>query len=433
MADNMAATTQAKKARPWWVEQRTFVVPATLKPRIQNLAEELQMHYCFIVSKVVIETKKVPTTHKGISSRYFKHFIGSDYADYVEQLKTWNIIEVNPSYWSGEDGFCMGYRLHPAALAAPKVKLCFRKKQVHPRRDKSKLTDDVAEFVHGNLKRLTVRADLLPQADLIDEVAAENWAEAIHFEQFNVHYSPKAKRLYHAAINMPKVARRNLILKADPAVPLFEYDVKSCTPVILLGLADDPAEKATLKLLLDGDIYATIASESGVTKDRDDIKQDFMKFVNGAVQNYIHTFFHSHMPCLTERLMNGKNAEKGMAWFGQRVESEIMAQEVPRKLMNVGGSSTINVQNQATPLTCGGNPEGILYIPMHDGWLGIEQHEQQIAAKVRQEFLRCLGYWVTITKTELATGAKRVLIAGTPQVAAGIVVAPLHPATPRRC
>jgi hypothetical protein len=51
---------------------------------------------------------------------------------------------------------------------------------------------------------------------------------------------------------------------------------------------------------------------------------------------------------------------------------------------------------------------------MHDGWLGIERDEQQIAATVRQEFFRCLGYWVTITKTELATGAKRVLIAGPP-------------------
>jgi hypothetical protein len=350
MAGNLAATTRAKKERPWWVEHRTFVIPATLQVRIKNLPPEIQVLFCFIVSKIVIETKKAPASHKGISSKYFKYFIGGDYADYVRQLKAWDIIEINPSYWSGEDGFCMGYRLHPTALAAPKVKLCFRKKQVHPSRDKSELTDDVADFVYRNLKRLTVRTDLLPQADLIDEVAAENWAEAIHFEQFNVHYSPKARRLYHVAINMPKVARKNLILKADPAVPLFEYDLKSCTPVILLGLTDDPTEKATLKLLLDGDIYATIANESRVIKDRDTIKEDFMRFVNGAVQNYIYTFFHTHMPCLTERLMKGKNSEKGMAWFGQRVESEIMAQEVPRKLMKVGGANNVNVQTQPTPL-----------------------------------------------------------------------------------
>ncbi len=124
----------------------------------------------------------------------------------------------------------------------------------------------------------------------------------------------KAKRLYHAAITMPKVARRNLILKSDPALPLFEYDVKSCTPVILLGLTHDPAEKAKLKTLLDGDIYTTIATESGVTKDRDKIKQDFMLFLNGTVQNYVHKFFHTNLPSLTEWLI--KNRRQKGAWRG---------------------------------------------------------------------------------------------------------------------
>jgi hypothetical protein len=312
-------------------------------------------------------------------------------------------------------GFPKAYRLSATALAAPKVKVCFRKKQVQPVRDKSELTDEVAKFVYRNLKRLSVRTDLLPQADPFDEVAAEDWAEAIHFEQFNVHYSPKAKRLYHAAITMPKVARKNLILKADPALPLFEYDVKSCTPVILLGVAHDPAERATLTSLLDGDIYTAIATEAGVTKERDDIKRDFMLFVNGSVQNYVHTFFHTHLPSLTEYLMARKGAEKGMAWFGQAVEADIMAQKVPSHLMNVGGANNIAVQTQPTPLTCGGNPEGILYIPMHDGWLGIERDEQLIAATVRGQFFRCLGYWVTIKKKKLATGEETRLVGGVPQ------------------
>ena len=141
-----------------------------------------------------------------------------------------------------------------------------------------------------------------------------------------------------------------------------------------------------------------------------------MMFVNGSVRNYIHTYFHKHLPALTEMVMKGKNADKGLAWFGQSVEAEIMVQKVPRQLMD-SGTLNNNVQNQLTnPLTCGGNPEGILYIPMHDGWLGVERDEQQIAAAVRQEFFRCLGYWVTITKTELASGVKTVLMAGTPQV-----------------
>lgn len=433
MAENVAATTQTKKERPWWVKQRTFAIPSTLHAHIKNAPTEIQVFFCYIVSKVVIETKKCPLLFKGIASKYFKDFIGSSYRDYLNMLQEWRIIEINEQYLNDPDeGFCKSYRLHRTARAARKVKVCFQKKQVHPLKDKSKLTDDVAEFVHCNLKRLTVRTDLMPQADPIDEVAAEDWAEAIHFEQFNVHYSPHARRLYHAAIVMPKVARKNLILKADASVPLFEYDIKSCMPVILLGIPKEPTENTTLKALLDGDIYTTIANECGVTDSRDDIKQEFLRFVNGGVRNYVYTFFHQHLPTLAEWSLEGKGAKKGMAWYGQSVEADIMAQKVPRQLMD-SGTLNNNVQNQSNPpLTCGGNPEGILYIPMHDGWLGVERDEQQIAAAVRQEFFRCLGYWVTITKTELATGAKRVLIAGPPQVATGIEVAPLRPATPPR-
>ena len=213
---------------------------------------------------------------------------------------------------------------------------------------------------------------------------------------------------------MPKVARRNLVLKDDPALPLYEYDVKSCMPVILLGLVQDPAERTVLTALLDGDIYTTIATERGVTDSRDDIKQEFLRFVNGGVRNYVYTFFHEHLPTLAELALRGKGAEKGMAWFGQRVESEIMVQEVPRQLLNVGGANNINVQNQTTsPFTSRGNSEAeILYIPMHDGWLGIERDEQKIAETVRNEFFRRLGYWVTIKKTKLATGEETILLTG---------------------
>ena len=375
------------------------------------------MAYCFIVHKVVIETKKHPTLHRGISSTYFKDFVGSEYRDYLNELKAWRIIEINESYLNAEgSGFCKGYRLHSNAREANKVKLRFKKKVVQPLRDKSKLTDDVAKFVHDNLKRLTVRTDLLAQTDVVDEADAKDWAERIHFEAFNVHYSPKAKRLYHAAILMPKVARRNLILKADASVPLFEYDIKSCMPVILLGLIQDPAERATLTTLLAGDIYTAIATERGITKDRDDIKDDFLMFINGGVHNYVYAFFRQHLPTLAAWALSGKGAEKGkgMACFGQRVESEIMAQEVPRQLIQAGTAPN-NVNYSTLSLTSRGNPDdGVLYIPMHDGWLGIERDELGIAEAVRNEFHRRFGYWVTITKTKLATGQETVLVSGPP-------------------
>ena len=413
----MSSALRAKRDnRPWWVKQRRFVIPSTLDAKIQGLPEEIRLNYCFIVSKVVVETKKHPTLYRNISSVYFGDFVGSGYRAYLDRLKEWDIIEINDAYLNGGgSGFTKSYRLHPTAQAAGKVKIRFDKKVVQPLRDNSKLTDDVAELVHRGLKRLGVRTDLLAQADVTDEVDAEDWAERIHFEAFSVHYSEKTKRLYHAAILMPRVARKNLILKADATVPLFEYDVKSCMPVILLGLIQDSTERTALAALLDGDIYTAIASEQGVTHSRNDIKQEFLMFLNGGVRNYVYKFFHQHLPALAELVLKGKGAGKGMAWFGQRVESEIMVQEVPRQFIQTGMPNSVN---QSPPsLTSGGNPaDEILYVPMHDGWLGVERDEQRIAEAVRREFHRRLGYWVTITKTKLATGEETVLVSNVPRM-----------------
>ncbi len=417
MPENVAATAPAKKEWPWWVKQRRFVVPATLQRHMRNAPEGVQVILCSIVSRIVTATKKHPEHFANIPSTEFKNVVGSDYKGYMDALNEWRIIDFNNRYSNAEGrSFCKSYRLHPSANAADKVMVSFDKKQVHPPRDKSKLTNDVAKFVHRNLKRLSIRNDLLPQANLIDEVEAINSAVRVYFEQFNVHYAPHAKRLYHTVIQMPAVARKNLILKADASVPLFEYDIKSCMPVILLGIPKPPAENTTLKAFLDGDIYTAIASECSVTDSRDDIKQEFLRFVNGGVRNYVYTFFHQHLPTLAEWALGGKGAKKGMAWYGQSVEAEIMVQDVPRQLINVGGANNIIVQNQFNSLICGGNPDdAILYIPMHDGWLGIERDEQKIAATVRAEFFRRLDYRITITKTELATGTETVLPATAPQ------------------
>ncbi len=408
-----AASTLVKNEHPLWVRQRFFVIPSKLQAKLNGVPGEVQEILCSIVSMIIIATKKNPEHFANITSIEFKNSIGSNYRGYLDLLADeWHIVSINDRYSNAEGKeFSKSYRLHPSAVAANKVMVGFDKKVIQPLRDYSKLDNDVATFVHQNLNRLAVRNDLLPQANPIDKVEAINSAVKVHWGRFNVHYAPHAKRLYHTAISMPKIARRNLILKADASVPLFEYDVKSCMPVILLGLIKDPAERATLTALLDGDIYTTIANEQGVTKHRDYIKDDFLFFLNGGIRNYVYTFFHEHLPTLAEWALTGKGAKKGMAWYGQSVEAEIMAQNVPRQINGTGTPSNSVQKIKSNSLICGGNPvEGILYIPMHDGWLGVERDEQHIAATVRAEFFRRLGYWVGITKTELATGTETVLV-----------------------
>ena len=67
----MPPSPQPNRQRPWWVEQRTFVVPTTLQAHIQNLPEQIQIFFCFIVSKVVIETKNYAANVKCDGDQWF--------------------------------------------------------------------------------------------------------------------------------------------------------------------------------------------------------------------------------------------------------------------------------------------------------------------------------------------------------------------------
>lgn len=390
-----------KDNRPTWIQQRRFVVPSSLKSKIFKFDEQSQLHHCYIVNKVVVETKERPKHFASISSKYFKNKIGSGYRDYINQLVTWRVIEVNDSYLAdGGKGFSKSYRLHPDVQRDPIVTMNFQKKVVQPLKDNSDLSTNLLRFVHDNLRRVSIKAQLKVEGDLIDEVDAEQSAELVYFKKFDLHYSKVARRLYHTIVLMPKVARNNLVFNENPAEPLYEYDVKSCHPVLLLTLMKDASERAEYFKLLDGDIFTTVAEASGVVADREDIKLELNRFVNGKVENYVHDYFKTHFPILTATVM--RQPKKEMARFGQKVESEIMTKVVPRGLLAQCTSSPSGV------LTCGGNSKPF-YIPMHDGWLGIEDDENVIAGLVRKEFARVTGgYQITITKTSLTNGVKKI-------------------------
>src|SRR5215469_5385855 len=88
--------------------------------------------------------------------------------------------------------------------------------------------------------------------------------------------------------------------------------------------------------------------------------------------------------------------------YGQRSSNVILfsvvqRKEVPRLLMSSGTKPKYETLNWTQSLICGGNSE-CLYIPMHDGWLGMERDEWRIAEVVREDFYKRVGYWVTITK-----------------------------------
>ena len=378
-----------------------------------------QINFCRIVSMVIIATKNNPAFFANIRSKDFKAAIGSDYRKYVDQLIAWEIIEANESYSNDpEKPFPKSFRLAGGSAAVQMEEIVFPMKVVQPLTDRSKLTDDVAAFVLRNLERLTVRSDLLPQANLVDWVNAKQWAKKIAWGQFNLHYSGGVKRMFHTVIEMPRIARRNLILKDSPTTPLYEYDIKSCHPVLLLALMKNDAERAAYLDLLAGDIYSTVGKACGIDADREDMKDDFLEFANGRSKNYFYKFFRVRFPQLVDRMDKIKKVRghKQMARGCQEAEAKIMTQIVPRLLMASGNQDKASILLNSTQRTliCVGDPEEILYIPMHDGWLGIEKDEHKIATVVRDDFLRRVGYWVTITKTPVAGGEKATLLQGPP-------------------
>ena len=385
---------------------------------MEGLPDDERLFYCYIVNKVRFETRKEPTQFKGISSTYFQNFIGSRYRQYINQLRDWRIIHISEHYQNADGhGFPKAYRLHRSALESPFVKVRFQKKQAHSLEDHSILTDEMAEFVLANCKRVGIKTDLAPQMSDVDEVDAEDFAERIFYGQYNVRYGRKVIRLYHTIIEMPSAARTNLVFSEDPTVHLCEYDVKSCHPVLLLSIMEDKKEKDALRQLLNGDIYTTIANESGVTDDRDTIKKDFLKFANGKTRNYFHRYFRKHFPRVTQYIDEHKD---GVAAWGQNGEALIMVKEVPQWLMGSAGSraaQSLNTKNSSkSSLTSWGNPEDILYVPMHDGWLGIEREEMRIGNFVRDRFYEHTQFWVTITKKDLVTGNEATLMKGAPAV-----------------
>ena len=87
-----------------------------------------------------------------------------------------------------------------------------------------------------------------------------------------------------------------------------------------------------------------------------------------------------------------------------------MIKTIPGILMNemVGGEKNKSGAKNLTTLSfiCGGTEtinvhKAPLYIPMHDGWMGIESEEEVIISHVKSIFLTLTGYEVVITKEKI--------------------------------
>ncbi len=387
-ATEMTKRERAVKDRPW-LKMRVFCITASLKRKMEadkTLTEKQKEWLAYIQNKVIIESREKPAFYVNIGSKYFQDRIGSNYRRWINYLIRKGELDENRSYWAGggDDAHPMSYRLTRTALGSGIVKVTYQRKKAQPPKSKPRQPsgDVVIEFVEKNLRKLTVAKTLVWGNDDIAHSRTHEFCVQIFHQRFDVHRGPQCRRLLHPVISMPKVGRANLQL-ADSTEQLFEYDVKSCHPVLMLNLFTDSAERRSYSQLLEADVYDGAAAVMQKALTRDEVKQDFMEAINRSERDlgvlekkWVYQFFRQKFPIFTEQVLNVRT---DLALFFQNEEAKLMVDELGR--------------------FCQAND--YFWIPCHDGWMGTAQHEQKIVGKVHELFHAYCGFWVAVSKLEL--------------------------------
>lgn len=158
-----------------------------------------------------------------------------------------------------------------------------------------------------------------------------------------------------------------------PATPLYEFDVKTCLPTLLLTLFSDPDESRRYRELLEGDTYNTIRDETGMRLGRDEVKRQFAMVINTKNRSEPWLFRHPIMQFFQERFplfVAGVLARRrDMAKHFQGLEASIMVHKVGRWCRE----------------------KGAFWIPEHDGFLSTLSEGKEIeivAAQFLEEGVR---------------------------------------------
>jgi len=324
-----------------WLKTRRFAITNSLATKLagSTLTTEEQEWCCYIQNKVLIELRE--QSWAGIHCRYFKDKIGTGYKKWIKKLCEWEELVVNNKYLM-PGGFSSGttkkYWIPSAALATGVVIRDFKADRVRLTKDNSKFSAATpwVEFIFQNLKQLSIAKDLLKIDDAVEDSDSHDYAKKVFSGEFNCHYGNKSRRLFHSIIQMPKVGRANLIWR-DTGKPLeFEFDIKSCHPVLLLTLITDATEREIYCRVLNHDIYDVIRVQDNIKDTRDGCKTEFLSFINYdkkshaiSQNNYVYKFFKHYFPILTETILK----KKKMALYLQNLEAQIMVDELGKLCM----------------------------------------------------------------------------------------------------
>lgn len=390
-----------------WLKIRKFAITKSLMARLEAetwLTDKESEYLCYIQNQVLRLSRKNPWKFVNVGAEYFEDKIGGRYRRWINLLIEWGELEINKDpetgkerYSDGSDGtkpFTKSYTVPLFAWASGQTTINF-KRRATPVKDHTDwaTADDITRYVHRCCSRLTVPKTLVSITDPIRDAAAHEFSRRVYWGDFRVRYGDNGKRMYHSIIEMPNVARAKLVWKENDWRPLFEYDIKSCHPVLLLPLFSDPWEWARFAVVLKNDVYTTIRDVLGIVADRDEMKIQFVictnsidKYVTSS-RGLVYRFFQEHFPIFTREVLDLRS---DLAAYLQQQESEIMVQALGRFCLE----------------------RNFFWIPCHDGWLGTEDGEAEMVKKVGEEFWKATGYAVQVERTGLQDGTSITIILG---------------------
>ncbi|MDR3409514.1 MAG: hypothetical protein P4L87_00965 [Formivibrio sp.] len=350
-----------------WLRTDHFAVTKSLRSILEAsaLPVQEQTRLAYIQNKVVIAADEGKWA--SVPRRYWADKCGGQYKRYVETLSDWGQLEVDPSYRSTgniKTSYPKSYRVPRSALGDGVCNVSLGRKRFRAPLPDNNPKDDVSRYALKCLSDLTVVKDgdfWLPE-DPIHRARVKSHCEHIAFKDFGLTYGTNCKRLFHRVVMTPAEGRRNL---KHYCLPLVEYDVKSCHPLLLVTFFDYDGERRRYQDLIATDIYTEIGNAMGVT-DRDLVKTDFLRVVNAGWkgpewlgQQYVFQFFQERFPHFTQSVLSTRT---DLALTLQNFEAGLMVQ----------GLGTY----------CRG--AGLFWIPQHDGWISTVSDGEIICGYARK-------------------------------------------------
>ena len=364
-----------------WLKLDWHAVTNSLRSKLEasGLSPEEQEGLASIQNKILTTEKDNDAGRlKYIHSDRWIAACGSDYRRHMNVLEDWGEFKSIHSYKAthDENGIPKPYWIPRPALDTGVCTMEFRRQRLRAPVQDNHPTDAASSYALKCLTELDVVTDAdfrLPQEPIHRSLVKDHCTH-IFFKNYSLRYGHDCLRLFHRVVMMPSEGRRNL----SHYLPLVEYDVKTCHPLLLMKHFDDAGELKRYQDLITADIYEEVASVLGDTE-RESVKAAFLRVMNTVDKHerwykdepLLH-WFYEQFPRFTKSFLSVRT---DLAVELQNFEAELMVQQLGA--------------------IC--RTEGLFWIPQHDGYISTVADGEIIKGYAAKIIFGAVGFMPEIT------------------------------------